>query len=264
MGILNVTPDSFSDGGQFLTPRKAVAHALRMEEEGSDILDVGGESTRPGARPVSVEEELGRILPVVEKLSKRLHIPISVDTSKPAVAEAAIKAGACLINDVTALRNPRMREVAAFLGVPVILMHMRGTPLSMQRNPSYRRLIPEILGELRRSIAQALESGISRKKILIDPGLGFGKNVQDNLRILKNLSAFKALGFPVVVGPSRKSFIGRALVQADGEVPAPKERVWATAAAVALSIAACADIVRVHDVKEMRQVERLTTAVTQS
>jgi dihydropteroate synthase len=256
MGVLNVTPDSFSDGGLYLHPKKALARARRIESEGADLIDVGGESTRPGARRVSVEEEKKRVLPVIEKLHSRLKISISIDTSKPQVAKAAIQAGANLVNDITALRDPRMREVVAHSGVPIILMHMRGTPRTMQKNPSYRRLIPEVLAELKEAIRRAREGGIAKEKILIDPGLGFGKRPEDNFLLLKNLSSLKALGFPVVVGPSRKSFIGLAL----GGAP-PQERLFGTAAAVALSVIHGADVIRVHDVAAMRQVVAVAAAI---
>lgn len=244
-----MTPDSFSDGGRYLHCAQAVCRALRMQEEGADCIDIGGESTRPGARGVSIEEEKRRVLPVVERLRGKLILPISIDTSKPAVAKAAVECGAQMINDVTALRDPRMAEVAARSGVPVILMHMRGIPRTMQKNPRYRRLMPEVLAQLKQAVARARKGGVAADKILIDPGLGFGKRPQDNWLLIKNLPSLKALGFPVVIGPSRKSFIGLAL----GGVP-PEGRLFGTAAAVALSAALGADIIRVHDVAAMRQV----------
>lgn len=244
-----MTPDSFSDGGRYLNCAQAVHRALRMQEEGADWIDVGGESTRPGARSVSVEEEKRRVLPVVERLRGKLTLPISIDTSKPAVAKAAVACGAQMINDVTALRDPRMAEVVSRSGVPVILMHMRGIPRTMQKNPRYRRLVPEVLSQLKQAVTRARKGGVALDKILIDPGLGFGKKPQDNWLLIKNLPSLKALGFPVVIGPSRKSFIGLAL----GNVP-PEGRLFGTAAAVALSAALGADIIRVHDVAAMRQV----------
>ena len=256
MGVLNVTPDSFSDGGRYLSVKKAAARALAIQSEGADFLDIGGESTRPGAKRVSMEEEKRRVLPVLERLQGKLSIPISIDTSKPAVAKAAIQAGAILVNDVTALRDPRMREVVSRAGVAVILMHMRGTPRTMQKNPSYRHLIREILSELKESIRRARRAGIAKEKILIDPGLGFGKNPKDNFTLLKNLSSLKALGHLIVVGPSRKSFIGLALGGA-----APEARLFGTAAAVALSVANGADVIRVHDVAAMRQVIAVAAAI---
>ncbi len=259
MGILNVTPDSFSDGGLYSDPRRALARALQMQKEGADLIDVGGESTRPGARPVSAREELRRVLPVLERLAGKLRIPFSIDTRKAAVAEAALQAGAGLVNDITALKDPRMPEVVAQAGVPVILMHLRGTPRTMQRCPRYRRVVSEVISELKGSIRKALAAGIPRDKILIDPGLGFGKRPEDNWLLLKNLPALKALGFPVVVGPSRKSFIGLALNGAP-----PEDRLIGTAAAVALSVAGGADIVRVHDVAAMRQAALVAQAVRSS
>ncbi len=258
MGILNVTPDSFSDGGKYLSSRRAVAHALKLQREGADILDIGGESTRPGSKPVSSREEIRRILPVIESLQSRLSIPISVDTSKASVAKAALKAGASLVNDVTALRDPRMARVIAAFGVPVILMHMRGTPKTMQRSPIYRRLIPEVLQELRGSVRKAVASGISRDKILLDPGIGFSKGPEHNLVLIEKLPAFRALGFPVVVGPSRKSFLRHVLGEGvDG-------RLFGTAAAVAFAAANGADIVRVHDVAAMKQVVSVVDAIRAS
>lgn len=256
MGILNVTPDSFYDGGRAATPARAVRRGLRLAAEGADLIDVGGESTRPGARRVSARQEIRRVIPVIEKLAGKLRVPISVDTSKAEVAEAALRAGARLINDVTALRDRRMRAVAARSGVPVILMHMPGTPRTMQRRTGYRRLIPEVRAALSKSAQAAMRAGVRRDRILIDPGIGFGKTAEQSLRLIRDLAAFRTLGFPIVVGPSRKSFIGRAL---DG-VPA-QERLFGTAAAVALCAAGGADIIRVHDVAAMRQVARVAAAV---
>ncbi|MBI3332655.1 MAG: dihydropteroate synthase [Candidatus Omnitrophica bacterium] len=270
MGILNVTPDSFSDGGLYLNPRRAVSHALRLQEEGADLIDVGGESTRPGARPVSAEEEMRRILPVIERLAGRLKVPISVDTWKAKVAGAAIRAGAALVNDVTALRDPRMPELVARAEVPVILMHMRGTPRTMQRRPRYRRLIPEIIAELKASLAKARAAGIRKNRILLDPGIGFGKGLRENLLLLKNLSAFKRLGYPLVIGPSRKSFIGHLLGTPPHAAGGPSgaasdsgshDRLMGTTAAVALGVAHGADIVRVHDVAAMRRVAGVADAI---
>ena len=258
MGILNLTPDSFSDGARYLNPRAAIAHALAMQAEGADMIDIGGESTRPGAAPVATREEMNRVLPVIERLAARLKIPVSVDTSKAVVADAAIRAGAAMVNDVTALRDPKMAEVVAGAGVPVILMHMRGTPRTMQRNASYRRLVPDILSELNRSIQKARAAGIPSEKILIDPGLGFAKRGEQNLVLLKSLQVFKAMGFPVVVGPSRKSFIGRIL---GSDVD---DRIFGTAAAVALAVANGADVVRVHEVAAMRHVAAVADAIRNS
>ncbi|MBI1953678.1 MAG: dihydropteroate synthase [Candidatus Omnitrophica bacterium] len=258
MGVVNVTPDSFSDGGEFLDPEKAFRHALALVEEGADLVDVGGESTRPGAQPVSAEVELKRVLPVIERLAGRVQVPISMDTSKAAVARAAVAAGASLINDVTALRDPGMAQAAAEAEVPIILMHLRGTPQTMQSQCRYDRLIPEILEELKPAIDQARQAGIAEDRILIDPGIGFGKTPEQNLALIKNLKELKALGFPLVVGPSRKSFIGQVLDLPVGE------RLMGTAAAVALCAANGADIIRVHDVAAMRQVVRMTEAILKS
>lgn len=258
MGILNVTPDSFSDGGHFLNPKRAAARALRMQEEGADLVDVGGESTRPGARPVSASEELKRILPVIERMAGRLQVPISVDTRKAVVAREAIRAGASMVNDVTALRDPGMAGVVAGAGVPVVLMHMRGTPRTMQRQAIYRRLVPEIVAELKRSVARALQAGIRKHQILLDPGIGFSKRPEANLLLLNRLAAFKRIGFPLVIGPSRKSFIGHVL-----GVPV-EERLFGTAAAVALAVARGADVIRVHDVAAMRQAADLAAAIAAS
>lgn len=258
MGIVNVTPDSFSDGGVCLKPAQAVRAALRMEQEGADLIDVGGESTRPGAKTVSARQELRRVLPVVERLSGKLRIPISVDTSKAVVAEAALKAGASLVNDVTALSDPRMAGVISRAQVPVILMHMKGNPRMMQKNPSYRDLIGEITAALQKAIGKAKAAGILPQKILIDPGLGFGKRIEDNWLLLKGIPHFKSLGFPVVVGPSRKSFIGKIL-------NAPVEdRLLGTAACVAVSSLYGAHMVRVHDVKAMRDVLKVVHAIAGS
>lgn len=255
MGILNVTPDSFSDGSRALDPARAVRRALEMEREGADLIDVGAESTRPGARPVPAREEMRRLLPVVERLAGRLTIPISVDTYKPEVARAAIERGASMVNDVTGLRRAAMARMVARAGVPVIVMHMRGTPRTMRRLARYRRVVPEVLAELQRSVRRGIAAGIARDQILIDPGIGFAKGPGESLAILKNLAAFRRLGFPVVVGPSRKSFIGHVL---DAAV---EDRLFGTAAAVALAVANGADIVRVHDVAQMRQVADLARAV---
>lgn len=255
MGILNVTPDSFSDGGRYLNPKLAVRRALQMQAEGADLVDVGGESTRPGARPVPAAEEFRRVVPVIEALAGRLKIPISVDTRKASVAQAALRAGASLINDVSGLADPKMVLVVAKAGVPVVIMHMRGTPRTMRRLARYRRLIPEVTAELKQSIRRALAAGISRERIILDPGIGFAKGPEESLLLLKNIPAFKKLGFPVLIGPSRKSFIGEALGTG------PEDRLFGTAAAVSIGVSGGADIVRVHDVKEMRQVVDLCDAI---
>jgi dihydropteroate synthase len=255
MGILNVTPDSFSDGGRFLDPGRAEAHALRMREEGADIIDVGGLSTRPGSEPVTVEEELRRIVPVIERIAPKLDIPVSVDTYRAEVASRALDAGAAIVNDISGLRfDPAMAGVAARADVPVVVMHIRGTPLDMQKNPVYEALIPEILDYLRESIQIAEEAGVTR--VMIDPGIGFGKTFDQNLAIIDGLGEFVKLGYPVLVGPSRKAFIGEIL----GGLPSD-ERIEGTAGAVAACAMRGANVVRVHDVQAMARVVRVVDAV---
>lgn len=256
MGIVNVTPDSFSDGGQHATVQAAVDHARRLVDEGADIIDIGGESTRPGAEPVPAEEELERVIPVVERLAPDIPVPISVDTYKAEVAEAALSAGAHMINDISALRlDTRLGEVVARAGVPVVLMHMKGLPRNMQENPQYDSVIGEILGFLRDAVARAESCGVPRENIVIDPGIGFGKTVAHNLEILKRLGEFRSLGLPILVGTSRKSLIGKVL-----NLPVD-QRLEGTAATVALAIASGADIVRVHDVRYMARVARMADAI---
>jgi len=255
MGILNVTPDSFSDGGKFSDPGAAIGHARQMAAEGADIIDVGGESTRPGAAPVSEREEIGRVVPVIKALARE-RLAVSIDTRKARVAQAALEAGARLVNDVSGLRfDKNMAGVVARHKVPVCLMHMKGTPKTMQKNPVYSDLIGEIIASLAGSLAIAKNAGILLEKIIVDPGLGFGKTAAGNLEIVRRLREFRALGRPVLVGPSRKSAIGAVL-----DLP-PEERVEGTAALVALAIANGADLVRVHDVKEMFRVARMTDAI---
>lgn len=257
MGVLNVTPDSFSDGGYYLDKDSAVERALRMEDEGADIIDIGGESTRPGAEPVSLEEELRRTIPVIEALSGRLRLPVSIDTYKSVVASRAVEAGASIINDISGLRfDPQMASTVAASDAAVIVMHIKGTPGDMQINPSYRELLPEITEYISDSIKIALENGIAEEKIIIDPGIGFGKRPEDNLEIIKNLDLLSQLSRPVLVGLSRKSFIGMILDNAP-----PEERLEGTAAAVAVSVMKGADIVRVHDVKEMLRVVKVADAL---
>lgn len=255
MGILNVTPDSFSDGGIYFDISMAVGRALEMASGGADIVDIGGLSTRPGSEPVSLEEELRRTVPVVEAVSKKTGIPISIDTYRAEVARQALEAGASLVNDISGLRfDPKMAGVVSKYGVPVVVMHMKGAPKDMQSNPSYEALIPEIMDGLREGIRRAEVAGID--KIIIDPGLGFGKTFDHNLEIIKNLQDFTVLERPLLVGPSRKAFIGGIL----GDAP-PAERVEGTAAAVAAAILNGADIVRVHDVKEMAKVAKVADAI---
>ena len=253
MGILNVTPDSFSDGGLYLDTEAAVAQAIAMEAAGAHIIDIGGESTRPGSAGVSANEELRRILPVLENLRGKIHIPISVDTSKAEVAEAAADAGAEILNDVTGLRNdPRIADVAQRQKLGLILMHMRGTPRTMQQAPFARNVIRDVTTGLRDSIAEALNAGVSKRQIVIDPGIGFGKSHEQNCEIIQRLPELAKLGFPLMLGTSRKSFLGTALNHGDGQ-----DRVWGTAATVAAGILQGAHIVRVHDVADMAQVARM-------
>jgi dihydropteroate synthase len=256
MGTINVTPDSFSDGGKLLEPESAVTRALEMAEEGADLIDVGGESTQPGSRPVDPEEELRRIIPVIAKVASRTEIPLSVDTRKARVAREALEAGAQLVNDTSALRfDPKMGEVIASYGVPVVLMHMRGTPETMQQEIHYISLISEITQYLRESIHAAHEAGVDQEKTIIDPGIGFGKTVDHNLAIIKHLAQLRTLGRPILIGPSRKSFIGKILnLDAD-------EREEGTMATLAASILNGAHILRVHNVRNAVRVARVTDAI---
>ena len=261
MGVLNVTPDSFSDGGQFNTLESATAQAQKMVENGVDIIDIGGQSTRPGASEITLEEELNRVIPLVEILRSSENIcatvPISVDTTRAAVAKAAIDAGADIINDISAATfDPEMLPTAAKLGVPIILMHIRGTPQTMQQLTDYHDLIGEIYQFLESRVEAAIAAGINRFNIILDPGIGFAKTYNQNLKILRQLPKFQYLGCPILVGVSRKSFIGHILNQPD-----PQQRIWGTAAACTSAIARGADILRVHDVKEMRDVCQVADAI---
>jgi dihydropteroate synthase len=257
MGILNVTPDSFSDGGLYLDAAAGVARAMAMEAAGADIIDIGGESTRPGSAGVSADEEMRRILPVIEKLRGKIRIPISVDTSKAEVAEAAALAGAEILNDVTGLRNdPRIAEVARRRRLGLILMHMRGTPRTMQEAPFARDVIRDVSSGLRRSVALALKAGVAKSRLVVDPGIGFGKSHEQNCELIRRLPELAKLGFPLLIGTSRKSFLGAVLKQI-----AETDRIWGTAATVAASILQGAHIVRVHDVAEMAQVALVADAV---
>jgi dihydropteroate synthase len=257
MGILNVTPDSFSDGGQYLDRDEAVAHAFEMERAGADILDIGGESTRPGSRGISAQEEMRRVVPVLEKLRGRLRIPVSIDTSKSEVAEAAIYQGAEILNDVTGLRrDPRLAEIAAKRKLPLILVHMRGVPLTMQKKPFARDVMGDVIAGLRRAVAVAVRAGVGKSQILLDPGIGFGKSARQNFELLARLPELARLGFPLLAGTSRKGFLGQAL----GGVGEGARR-WGTAATVAASILGGAHIVRVHDVAEMVEVARIADAI---
>jgi dihydropteroate synthase len=257
MGIVNVTPDSFSDGGRYLAPDAAVAHALRLAEEGADLLDIGGESTRPGAAPVPETEELARVVPVIEGLrAAGCRLPVSIDTAKAAVARAACAAGADIVNDVSALSaDPEMAGQVAALGVPVILMHMRGTPRTMQDAPAYGNVVGEVARRLEARLQAALAAGVRREAVALDPGIGFGKSVRHNLLLLNHLDHLAALGLPLVVGSSRKSFIGKLL----GDPPEARE--WGTAATVAWAVAKGARVVRVHAVREMAWVARMADAL---
>ena len=257
MGVLNVTPDSFSDGGKFLDPQSAIEHALEMERAGADLLDIGGESTRPGSSGTEAETELARILPVLEGLHDALKIPIAVDTRKSRVAEAAISAGAQLINDISGLRfDPRIAEVAHRRDVPMILMHMRGEPGTMQKGPFAREVMKDVAQGLRASIRKARAAGVRKSQIVIDPGVGFGKSFEQNYELLRKLPELAKLGYPLLVGTSRKGFLGATLAR-NGKPAPPEERLWATAATVTASILGGAHIVRVHDVAEMAQVARV-------
>jgi len=258
MGVLNVTPDSFSDGGKFFDPKLAVKHALKMQRDGADVLDIGAESTRPGSGPISAGDELRRLLPVLDGLRGELKIPISVDTQKAAVAEIALGAGAQILNDVSGLRSdPRLAKVAARYGAPLILMHMRGNPRTMQKGPFARDVLKDLVGGLRQSIAVARKAGVAKSQIVIDPGIGFGKSFAQNYELLAKLSELAKLGYPITVGTSRKGFLGATLAK-NGKPASPDQRLWATAATVAAIILNGAHIVRVHDVAEMAQVARVS------
>lgn len=257
MGILNVTPDSFSDGGRYFDPNKAVDRALRIVDEGADIIDIGGESTRPGSDPVSEEEELARTVPVIRAISAKTSIPISIDTCKSRVAKEAIEAGASIVNDVSGMTfDAEMTGVVAHFRLPVVIMHMKGRPKTMQENPAYDDLLGEIVEYFKERIRHAVSSGISEDMIILDPGIGFGKTFDHNLMIINNLDRFSELGRPILVGPSRKTFIGKIL---DG-APA-SERLEGTAAAVAVAIMRGAHIVRVHDIRQMRAVAKVADAI---
>jgi len=247
MGVVNVTPDSFSDGGKFFDPKAAVAHALRLAEEGADILDIGGESSRPGALPVSVFQEMDRILPVLEGL-RTLEKPISVDTRRPEVMQAALSAGASMINDIEALQAPGAVEVAAKAQCAVCLMHMKGEPATMQKGPHYDDVVGEVLGFLKKRMQAAMQAGIAQERIAIDPGFGFGKTAAHNFELLRRLEEFSSLGVPVLAGWSRKSTLGKLTGR-----PAD-ERLAASLAAALLALQGGATILRVHDVKETRDV----------
>jgi len=261
MGILNVTPDSFSDGSKFFSVKAAVEAALAMQRTGADILDIGGESTRPGSAGISVTEELARLLPVLEALRGRLKIPISVDTRKAGVAELAIRAGAEMINDVSGLKHdPHLALAAVRSRVPLILMHMRGTPGTMQKLPFAKDVLRDVMAGLRQSISIARRAGVPKSQIVLDPGIGFGKSYDQNYELLAELPTLARLGYPLLVGTSRKGFLGATLA-GHGKPAPPNQRIWGTAATVAASILKGAHIVRVHDVPEMLQVARVSDAL---
>jgi len=259
MGIINMTPDSFSDGGRFRSIDDAADYGIRLEEEGADILDIGGESTRPGSERVSRKEEIRRVIPVLENLVRRIRIPVSVDTMKAEVARAAIDSGAEIINDISAMRFDRkMTGVMAECKVPVILMHMRGTPRTMQEGDlTYDSLMGEIVRFLEERIEKAVDGGVTRGNIIVDPGVGFGKKAEDNLRVIRHLRELKTLGQPVALGPSRKAFIGKAT-----GVKIPAERIEGTAAAVTAAVMNGANILRVHDVGFMKRVSAMADALS--
>ena len=256
MGVLNVTPDSFSDGGQFFSKKNAVEHALRMADEGADIIDIGGESSRPGSDPVSLEEEKRRVFNVIEILLSQLEIPISIDTRRSSIARKALELGVQIVNDISGFRDdPEMADIISQSGAFAVIMHMKGTPKNMQLNPHYENLMEELIEFFRDRVNYAHEFGIQDNRIILDPGIGFGKRLNDNFVILNNLRKIKEIGYPVLVGPSRKSFIGKLLNLS------PNERWEGTAASVTASILYGAKIVRVHDVKQMKRVATIADAI---
>lgn len=261
MGVLNVTPDSFSDGGHFLAFPDAVEHALRMERDGADIIDIGGESTRPGAEPVSAEEEMKRVIPVIQKLRDQTDIPISIDTYKAVTAQAAIEAGADMVNDISALRfDPDMAELIATKKVPLVLMHMLGTPRNMQKNPRYDNCVEEIAQFFKERIDFCIKRGIDKSKLILDPGIGFGKRLCDNLEILSGLGSFRQFALPLLIGVSRKSFIGMLHPVGD---PADR-RLGGSLGAVVTAVINGADIVRVHDVAETVEALKVVQGIRET
>lgn len=256
MGILNVTPDSFSDGGKYNNLNKAINHAIRMEDEGADIIDIGGESTRPGAKPVDIEEELKRVIPVIEGIRKRSNIIISIDTYKSVVAAKAISAGAGLVNDISGLRfDKNMVRIVSESKVPVIVMHMLGNPQNMQSDISYANLMKELILFFEERVSVLTANGVNKINIILDPGIGFGKTIDHDLTIIRELNRIVDLGFPVLVGPSRKSFIGNIL-----NLPT-EDRIDGTAAVVTAAIMNGSRIVRVHDIKEMLRIVNMTEKI---
>jgi dihydropteroate synthase len=265
MGVLNITPDSFSDGGAYLDSEVAIARALQLERDGADILDIGGESTRPSATAIAAEEELRRILPVIEVLRGKLRIPMSVDTRRADVAKAALAAGVEILNDVSGLRtDPRLGEIARLARAPLILMQMRGTPRTMQQGPFARDVIRDVLFGLRDALARAKRAGLAKSQLLLDPGIGFGKKHEQNFEILARLPEFARLGCPVVIGTSRKAFLGKPLAGPGGPSAPPEKRLLGTAATVTASILGGAHVVRVHDVAEMVRIARVADAIVNS
>ncbi len=259
MGVLNVTPDSFSDGGKFLKPGDAVAQAVQMAEDGADIIDIGGESTKPGAVAVPAAEELRRVIPVIRKIVKKINLPVSIDTYKSEVAEAALSEGASIVNDISGFRFDRkIAKIAARYKAGAVLMHILGTPRDMQSKPAYRNIIKEISVYLKESAGISLRAGVKKESILLDPGIGFGKTIEHNLLLIKKLGEIKRLGYPVLMGPSRKSFIGKIL-----NLPAG-ERLEGTLAAVCACVLNGASVVRVHDVKETARAVRIIDAINKS
>ena len=256
MGVINVTPDSFSDGGQFFEKERAVEQALQLASDGADLIDIGGESTRPYSKGISADEEMSRVIPVIEALKKELGVPISIDTLKAQVAREALRWGASMVNDISALRSdPEMASVVAETGVPVILMHMKGTPADMQVNPTYDDVAAEIIGFLRKAMEQAVSRGVRRDRIIVDPGIGFGKTSDHNLEIIRGLGRFQCLEAPILVGSSRKAFIGRILEKK------VHERDTGTMATVAAAVMNGAHLVRVHNVKQAVETVKVIDAI---
>jgi dihydropteroate synthase len=255
MGVMNVTPDSFSDGGRFLDPEVAVAHGIEMARDGADLIDVGGESTRPGSEPVPAGEEIDRVTPVIKRLAAEIDVPISIDTRKAEVAEAGLDAGAVIVNDITGGSDPRMFGAVGGSGAGMVLMHMRGDPQTMQQLTEYADVVAEVKAWLGRRLEAAVAAGIERERLAVDPGLGFAKTAEQSLSLMRYIAAFADLGRPILVGPSRKSFIGKVL---DAEVG---DRLEGTAGAVAWLAANGAHILRVHDVREMVRVVRVVDAI---
>ena len=264
MGILNVTPDSFSDGGLFVSLDKALAHAEEMISEGADIIDIGGESTRPGGEPVSVEDEIARVVPVIEALSKRVKTPLSVDTTKSEVARAALDAGAAIVNDISALRfDFYVADAVARAGAGLVLMHSRGTPATMHRLPPVADIMEEVVSSLRASIHMAERRGVARESIVIDPGIGFGKSQEQNLELIARLDELIAAfpDYPLLIGTSRKSFIGRILADESGEPAPASERLHGTMATITAAVLKGAHIIRVHDVKAAVETIRVSESL---